>query len=81
MSIVHTKETNEQQQQGQREEVAKTMEYIDRRCHRCVMCDSLIDVTGTQVIKITCPMCKSAWCLLCRQKWNVHGAHSGGLQV
>mmetsp|Transcript_16303 Transcript_16303/g.26773 ORF Transcript_16303/g.26773 Transcript_16303/m.26773 type:complete len:201 (+) Transcript_16303:985-1587(+) len=20
------------------------------------------------------------WCMLCRQRWNVHGAHSGGLQ-
>mmetsp|Transcript_7343 Transcript_7343/g.12086 ORF Transcript_7343/g.12086 Transcript_7343/m.12086 type:complete len:93 (-) Transcript_7343:38-316(-) len=80
MSINNKNETTEQHQQGRRDDIGKTMEYIAQRCQRCISCDRLIDITGTQVIKITCPMCKSTWCMLCRQRWNVHGAHSGGLQ-
>ena len=59
---------------------SKTIEYIAQRCQRCISCDRLVDITGTKVIKIRCPMCKSTWCMLCQQRWNVHGAHTGGLQ-
>ena len=79
MSIINKYESNEQHQ-GQGDDNGKTMEYIAQRCQRCISCDRLIDLTGTQVIKITCPMCKSTWCMLCRQRWNAHGAHTGGLQ-
>mmetsp|Transcript_16541 Transcript_16541/g.27000 ORF Transcript_16541/g.27000 Transcript_16541/m.27000 type:complete len:93 (+) Transcript_16541:873-1151(+) len=80
MTIIHnTNETDTRQQQ--QDEIEKTMKYIARQCQKCLACERLIDVTDTNVIKITCPMCKSTWCMLCQQKWSLHGTFTGGLQV
>ena len=80
MSTINKNECDEHHQKRQQDDIGRTMEYIAQRCQRCISCERLIDITGTQVIKIRCPMCNSTWCMLCRQRWNEHGAHSGGLQ-
>ena len=65
MRIINKNETLEQHQPclGQRDVIGKTMEYIAQRCQGCISCVRLIDITGTQVINILCPLCKST--LLC----------------
>ena len=37
--------------------------------------DCQIDLTDMNVIKATCPICKSTWCMLCQKKWNLHPSY------
>ena len=81
MSIINKNETSEQRQPclGQRDDIGKTMEYIAQRCqdafHVIVWLISLVHRWSKFYAQLQINVV-----MLCRQRWNVHGAHSDGLQ-